>query len=149
MGLRMIFTNSKKIGSLAIRWVTWSDYSHCTVLVDDETIVHSDFHGVRVEPLQALKDRSKHWMIVEFKCEDPQAIINACLAQVGKPYDYTGLVGILVRDVDLQDDSKWWCSEVPAHGGEVTNQPFFQTEFMHRITPQHWLMLPHTVIEKG
>lgn len=149
MGLRMMFTRSNLVGSCLIRWVTWSDYSHCAVLINDNQILHADTHGVRVEDITALQARSKSWMIVEFECDDPQAVIDACLTQVGKPYDYTGIVGILFRNVDLQDDSKWWCSEIPAYGGDKSNQPFFQTEYMHRITPQNWLMLPHKVLQKG
>lgn len=32
---------------------------------------------------------------------------------------------------------------------DVTKQPKFNVEFMHRITPQHWLMLPHIVIQRS
>lgn len=149
MGLKMMFTNSNKIGSFMIRWVTWSDYSHTALLIDDNTIAHADFSGVHVEPIQALKDRSKNWMIVEYEYDRVDEVIKACLEQVGKPYDYTGVLGILFRDVNLQDDSKWWCSEYPAGGCNKAGKPMFQEEYMSRITPQNWLMLPHTVLAKS
>lgn len=149
MNLRIMFTNSTKPLSPVIRWVTWSSFSHMVVMIDDDTIIHSDFHGVRIEPIKDLQDRSKNWMIVEYECENPQAVIDACKTQLGKPYDFTGLFGILLRDVDLQDDSKWWCSELPAFGFETAGIPKFATEFIHRITPQHWLMLPHKIIKRS
>jgi uncharacterized protein YycO len=149
MGLRMMFTNSNKIGSFLIRWVTWSDYSHTALLIDDTRIAHADFSGVHVEDIQSLKDRSKKWMIVEYEYDKVDEVIQACLEQVGKPYDYSGIVGILLRNVDLQDDSKWWCSEYPAGGCKKAGKPMFQDEYMSRITPQHWLMLPHTVLDKS
>lgn len=149
MSIRMMFTNSKTPMSPLIRAVTWSDFSHCVVLIDDDTIIHSDFHGVRIEPIKDLQNRSKNWMIVEYECERPNDVIEACKSQLGKPYDFTGLFGIILRDVDLQDDSKWWCSEFPVYAFDVTKQPKFNVEFMHRITPQHWLMLPHIVIQRS
>lgn len=149
MSLQMMFTNSKTPMSPLIRAVTWSDFSHCVVLMDNKTIIHSDFHGVRIEPIKDLQDRSKNWMIVEYECERPEDVISACMTQLGKPYDFTGLFGIILRDIDLQDDSKWWCSELPVYGFEVSGQPKFNVEFMHRITPQHWLMLPHKVIARS
>jgi len=149
MSIRMMFTNSKTPMSPLIRAVTWSDFSHCVVLIDEHTIIHSDFHGVRIEPIKDLQDRSRNWMIVEYECERPLDVIEACKTQLGKPYDFTGLFGIILRDVDLQDDSKWWCSEFPVYAFDVTKQPKFNVEFMHRITPQHWLLLPHIVIQRS
>lgn len=49
---------------------------------------------------------------------------------------YLVLFGIILRDVDLQDDSKWWCSEFPVYAFDVTKQPKFNVEFMHRIVIQ-------------
>lgn len=149
MSLRMIFTNSKKPAAPLIRFVTWSDFSHVAILMNDEEIIHSDFHGVRIEPLKDLQERSKNWMIVEYECDCPEAVIEACKTQLGKPYDFTGLFGILFRDINLQDDSKWWCSEFPMYGSMIAGWPTFNVEYIHRLTPQHWLMLPHTKIAFG
>lgn len=149
MAIRFMFTNSKLPLSPIIRAVTWSKYSHMTIIIDDETVLHSDFHGVRLEKIKALQERSKNWMIAEYKCERPQDLINACMTQIGKPYDYGALIGILIRKIELQDDSKWVCSELPEYGAWMSGQQFFHTEFNNRITPQHWLMLPHTVIAKS
>lgn len=149
MAIRFMFTNSKLPLSPIIRAVTWSKYSHMTIIIDDETVLHSDFYGVRLEKIKALQERSKSWMIAEYECERPQDLINACMTQLGKPYDYGALVGILIRKIELQDDSKWVGSEIPEFGAWASGQPFFNTEYAHRITPQHWLMLPHKLIEKS
>lgn len=145
--IRMMFTNSNTIGAALIRAVTWSDFSHVVTLIDNDTIIHADFHGVRIEPIIELQNRSKSWMIVEYVCKDSDAVINAMKTQLGKPYDFSGVFGIILRDIDLQDDSKWWCSELPVYGFEVANDPKFATTFATRITPQHWLMLPHKIID--
>lgn len=149
MGLKIIFTNSKMPLSPIIRAVTWSDFSHMAIIINETEIIHSDFHGVRIEPLAALQGRSKNWMIVEYPCARPEDVIEACKTQLGKPYDFSGLIGIAIRNVDLQDDSKWWCSELPAYGGHISKQPFFQEEYLHRIAPQNWLMLPHAVLQRS
>lgn len=148
--LRVIFTNSRMPLAPVIRAVTWSKFSHMALLFDDnKKILHADMHGVRIEETKALQARSKNWMIVDYKCDRPDDLINACMTQLGKPYDFTGIIGIAIRDVNLQDTGKWWCSELPAYGAVASGQPFFQDEYMSRITPQHWLMLPHTIITRG
>ena len=88
-------------------------------------------------------------MIVEYQCNNSQAIIDNCLTFLGKPYDYGALLGIAIRRIELQDDSKYVCSEFPAACAQFAYQPFFCTDYIHRITPQHWLMLPHTVIGRS
>ena len=135
----MIFTNSKKPAAPLIRFVTWSDFSHVAVMIDEDTIVHADFKGVRIEPVKDLQARSKNWMIVEYECDNPQEMIDACLSQVGKPYDFSGLVGIILRDVNIQDDSRWWCSELPMYGSAVAKWPTFNVEFIH--TSAQWLTI--------
>lgn len=144
--IKLMFSNSNTIGAALIRAVTWSDFSHVVTLIDDDTIIHADFHGVRIEPIKDLQNRSKSWMIVEFSCDNPKAVIDAMKTQLGKPYDFSGIFGIVLRDVELQDDSKWWCSELPEFGFEKAGEPKFSTTFIHRITPQHWLMLPHKIL---
>ena len=88
-------------------------------------------------------------MIAEYQCDNPQSVIDNCLTFLGKPYDYGALIGIAIRRIELQDDSKFVCSEYPAAGAYKAGKTFFMTEYLNRITPQHWLMLPHTVIKKS
>lgn len=147
--LRIIFTNSYLPLSPVIRFVTWSKYSHMAIVINDKYITHSDFNGVHIEPLEDLMNRSKSWMIVEYQCDNPQSVIDNCLTFLGKPYDYGALIGIAIRRIELQDDSKYVCSEYPAAGAYKAGKTFFMTEYLNRITPQHWLMLPHTVIKKS
>lgn len=150
MSLQIMFTNSHKPLAPIIRAFTWSDFSHMVIVIDGgKNVLHSDFHGVRIEPIEDLKNRSKNWILVEYECEFPELVIEACKTQIGKPYDFGGIVGIFIRDVNLQDDSKWWCSELPAYGFMKAGIPKFQEDYLHRITPQNWLMLPHKVISKS
>lgn len=147
--LRIIFTNSFLPLSPLIRFVTWSKFSHMAIVINDEWVMHSDFNGVHIEPLNNLKKRSKNWMIVEYECNNSQNIIDACLTLLGSEYDYGALVGIAFRRIELQDESKYVCSEFPEAGCFKAGQAFFNTEYSSRITPQHWLMLPHTLIMKS
>lgn len=147
--LRIIFTNSFLPLSPIIRFVTWSKFSHMAIVINDEWVMHSDFNGVHIEPLINLKNRSKNWMICEFQCENPQLIIDSCITLLGSKYDYGALVGIAFRRIELQDESKYVCSEFPEAGCFKAGQPFFNTEYSSRITPQHWLMLPHTLVMKS
>lgn len=149
MAIRFMFTNSKFSFSPIIRVFTWSEFSHMAIIIDDETVLHSDLNGVRLEKIKSLQERSTSWMIAEYECERPHDLINVCMTQIGKPYDYLAWIGILFRHINLKDNSKWVCSELPEYGAWLSGQSFFYREFNHRITPQHWLMLPHIIIEKS
>lgn len=150
MSIKIIFTNSRKPLAPIIRCFTWSKFSHMAIILEDGvSVLHSDFHGVRIEPLEELQKRSVNWMITEYECTNPSLVIEACKTQLGKPYDFGGIIGIVIRTVDLQDDNKWWCSEIPAYGFMIAGEPKFQEEYLHRITPQNWLMLPHKIILKS
>lgn len=47
-----------------IKLVTWSKYSHIAIIINDKWVMHSDFNGVHIEPLEDLLGRSKTYMIV-------------------------------------------------------------------------------------
>lgn len=138
--MRTVFLRRRNIGSLAIRLVTWSSWSHCGVIFPDDTVIEARaFHGVTRRPLaDLLTDASEYAFRSIDTDSDPLALAFA-ESQIGKPYDYLGVAGLaLHREWDEPD--AWWCSEfleacVKAGGRErFVNQP-------RRITPQlSWMV---------
>ena len=43
---------------------------------------------------------------------DPQAVWDKCLAEVGKPYDWSWYIGFLLRNRHWQDPAQWVCHEL-------------------------------------
>jgi len=146
--IRLIFSKSHLPFSPLVQLVTWSKWSHVGIVIDDETVIESTFThgGVKKVSLDTFKDRASAWIIVELPCVDRQAIIDAALSQEGKPYDWTGLAGILFHNRNWQEDDSWFCSELVAWAFTQGGSPLFIQETVNRITPQNLFMLYHTVV---
>lgn len=146
--IRIVFSRSVSVFSYGVRFMTWSSFSHCGILTKENTIVESAFTlgGVVETSFTSFIERVKYYEIVELDCVDADAIIAAARSQIGKPYDWTGLIGIAVRKRNWQEDDSWFCSELIAWAFDQGGTPLFNTDDIHRITPQNLYMLYHTSI---
>ncbi|WP_216891622.1 hypothetical protein [Pseudomonas putida] len=85
--------------------------------------------------------RASHAALVEFPVSDPQAVLDAALAQLGRPYDWLGCAGIALRNRDWQEPDSWFCSELVAYAFGQAGEPLFREDMVSRVTPQHLWML--------
>lgn len=135
--VQVIFSRRAQLGSLAIRTITWSDWSHCGI-IDPETgtvIEALMFEGVTdrrtVDEFKAAASKSE---IVEIPCDDPAAVIAAARSRIGQGYDWLGVLGWLLR-LRLAKDSYDFCSELIAWAFAVAGSPLFRTDAW-RIAPR-------------
>ena len=147
--VRVLFTRRHHIGSLDIRLGTWSAWSHVD-LVDDRGAVPMLIGavapaGVVVVPMAERLALASRAVLVEFTVPDRDAVLDAALSQIGKPYDWLGVAGIALRGRDWQEDDCWFCSELVAWAFSEAGFPLFRSELQARIVPQHLWMLanPH------
>ena len=139
--MRVLFCTSKLPGAVLIRSVTWSKWSH-VALVDGDEAIEATWPVVRVAPLAEVIAAHSDHVIVDLPCFSPADAIRAARSQVGKPYDLTALLGLLMHR-DWQEDDRWFCSELVAWAFAQGGSPLFRPEAMHRITPQHlWMLAP-------
>lgn len=137
----ILFCASSKIGSVLIRAVTWSSFSHVAI-VDGDEVIEAVWPKVRVAPLADVIAKHSRYCVVDIPCQDPGAVIAAARSQIGKPYDLTALFGLLMHR-DWQEADQWFCSELVAWSFSQGGSPLFRAEVMHRITPQHlWMLAP-------
>ena len=137
--IRVIFCRRRNLGSLLLRTILWSQWSHCAIIDGDDVIEASFPHGVRRRPLQELIDEATHYEIVPFITEVPETVLAMARLQLGKPYDWRGVIGIEARR-KWQDDDAWFCSELIAGAFALAGQPRFRAHAW-RITPRD-LYLP-------
>ena len=97
--------------------------------------------GVSLTPLRKRLEVSSMVAVVDFPCADPAAVIAAARSQLGKGYDYFGLLGILARQRNWQSTEDWFCSELVAWAFAEAGYPLFRVELGSRIVPQHLWML--------
>ena len=137
--IRILFCRKHTIGSIMLRGFLWSQWSHVAIIDGDHVIEAIFGHGVVRRPLQEVLDECSYFEIVPFMVRDPELVIAAAGSQVGKPYDWQGVVGIGVRR-KWQDMDAWFCSELVAWAFQEAGQPLFRVHAW-RITPRD-LYLP-------
>jgi hypothetical protein len=134
MATRLLFTT--KPGPIAgiIRACTWSEYSHVDIVDGDHVIGAYPGRGVERVPLvQRLAECTRADFFVVPDLDSSKAIAEA-VAQLTKPYDWAGVVGIGLHR-DWQCANKWFCSELVAYVAERCNVPLVHGGYK-RVTPQ-------------
>ncbi len=142
--IKLIFCTTDGPVSWAIRAETNSQWSHVG-FVDGDIVVESiSKQGVHEEPLASRQAASSKWQLVELECADPEAVLAAARTQLGKPYDYSAVLDIAIRDRDdWQDERSWFCSELVAWALDKGGSPKFRRSGVGRITPDHvWMLAP-------
>jgi uncharacterized protein YycO len=133
--MRVIFSRRNSIGTPFIRFVTWSAWSHCALIDEDtQTVIQAiAFEGVVEEPLAGAIKIATKYEIVDISVPDPAAALAWARSQLGKAYDYLGVLGIgLHREWNAED--KWWCSEFVEAALSAGGRRRFRMP--QRITPQ-------------
>jgi len=143
--MQVMFCTSNQIGAIAIRAITWSKWSHVALLLGDGTAIEAAWPRVRRVGVDELLAQHSKYEIVEFTGMNDQAVIDAAMSQLGKPYDLTALFGLLLHR-DWQQSSKWFCSELVAWAFAAAGHTLFRREDISRITPQHLWMLNYPVV---
>lgn len=139
--VRLLFSTTGNPFSALIRAATWSRWSHVSIIDDDDMVIEAAaLHGVRRVSFVDAINRAADAALVELPCHDPAAVIATAASQIGKPYDYTAIVGLGMRR-DWQEDDAWFCSELVAWAFSQGGSPLFRPEALHRVTPQHLWMI--------
>jgi hypothetical protein len=140
--ISLLFTGARDPLSLAIRAFTWSRWSHVAIIDGYCAIEALPSDGVVMNDTEVVLMRSREFELVELPCRSPEAVRAAAASQVGKPYDYTALLGMALRR-NWQADDAWFCSELIAWAFEQAGEPLFRAECLRRVTPQHlWMLGP-------
>jgi uncharacterized protein YycO len=139
-------TNPRNPLSWAIRASTWSPWSHVGIVDGDSVIEAVALKGVVRTPLRQRQDEDPRWAISQLPCCDPKAVIAAAASQIGKPYDYTAVIGLGLHRV-WKDAHSWFCSELAAWALDEAGSPLFRADSMRRVTPQDlWMLHPADVL---
>lgn len=140
--LSLLFSTSHHPMSAVIRACTWSNWSH-VALIDGENVIEATAPaGVRRYPVVLAINHAKRGAIVDLPSRNPQMVIAAAASQIGKPYDYTAILGLGLHR-DWQEDDRWFCSELIAWSFAQAGESLFRPEVLLRVTPQHlWMLAP-------
>lgn len=133
--VKLIFSTSDDLVSRAIRLYTWGDWSHVGVLLPDNTVIDSTltYKGVSQRSLEQFQSEDSKWEIIEHQGLSEE-LIGFMKQQIGKPYDFTGILGLPFRK-DWENDDRWFCSELIAWAAKQAGTPIINKDAW-RVTPQ-------------
>lgn len=146
--MKVLFCTSNLPGAALIRAVTWSKWSHVALILDDGTAIEAVYPRVRRVALSEILATHSKYVIVDIPNVNTDKVLSAALSQVGKPYDITSLLGILIHRQWTDTDS-WFCSELVAWAFAKGGNSLFREDNIHRITPQNLWMLNYPIIEES
>lgn len=127
------FITDPGISSWAIRWFTWSEWSHVDLVLRDGRFLGARIDGgVRIRPHDYITPSVFRYAYVEVP--DPRRIYGWATSQIGKPYDWRAIAGFLPR-ANWHNPHAWFCSELVAGAFEQARQPIIDAE-TSRVTPQ-------------
>lgn len=138
--LKLVFADSDNVFGNIIKLLTWSQFCHVGILCD-KTVIDSRYlsKGVRETSLEEFYKLYKVVMVKELAVP-AQPVIDAARTQIGKPYDWTAVLGIPFRR-NWQEDDSWFCSELVAWAAKQVGSPIINKD-LWRVTPQDLWQLP-------
>jgi uncharacterized protein YycO len=138
---KVIFADNNKPASLLIKLFTLSWWSHCAILDGDFVIDATLASGVRRIPYREWEEHYTYHEAVNFPCANKDKAIEFARAQVGKSYDWLGILSFIFRK-NYEDTSKWFCSELVAEASGI-----FKTNLIYTLSPQ-WLRKFYKVVKE-
>jgi uncharacterized protein YycO len=137
--------SGKGISSNIIKLGTFSEWSHVDLVTPDYQFLGARIDGgVQVrKPGYDIPYKTQCFVDVPLNAAQEQRLWDFANAQVGKPYDWTAILGIAFRR-DWREDDAWFCSELVAAAFEQAGRPLLQG-LLNRITPRDISISPYVV----
>lgn len=133
--------------SASIRAFTWSNFSHVEFILDDGTALGAHAKGgVAIRPIDYAKFTNEERYKILVSPEQKRDILAYAHSQVGKPYDYTDIIGIVLHR-DWRAEDHWICSELVAAAFEKGGLPLLYAPIdkVNRITPGDVYLTPYII----
>jgi uncharacterized protein YycO len=132
------FSTEKGIGSLIIRRMTWSEYSHVDIVMPNGDLLGARANGgVQIRKPGYGKFTKVHH---EVAVDAPDSVYEFAKSQVGKPYDWKAILNFGLER-NWQEDDSWFCSELVAWTFMKAGHPLLDPDVqLYRISPRDLLL---------
>lgn len=111
----VLYSNQKSIISKLIRWQTRGQYSHAALLTSDGSIIES-MEGIGVRSRSSITEGAEgdsYDVFTVQTTENQDKIIEMFAGhQIGKKYDYLGILRFLTREPNYNQKNRYFCSEL-------------------------------------
>lgn len=139
--ITLAFFNGSGVASKAIEWFSAGELSHVAAVMADGNYLDSRMDregamgtGVQVRLLSVEGAAEAVRYSIEASADEEEKFWDFLRAQIGKPYDVTGIVAF-VAGRDWHEQDSWFCSELQAAALEAAGvvNPLYSPA--NKITP--------------
>ena len=134
------FLKSHTVSGWLIRIFTFSQWNHVAIEIDGQVY---EARGITGVTRRSAKVYLKEWAesaTVNVKVPSPSSAVTFLEAQLGKGYDYGGIIALPFRK-SWHGRSKWFCSELVAAALLAAGLPKMRVD-AYRVTPRDlWIRL--------
>jgi hypothetical protein len=106
-----------KLAAKVIKWGTRSNFFHVEIAVGDKWIGAHTERGIEIHPFDPIHDKTFDYyeLVIEDLTESQMKKFWAFVtAQAGTGYDWKGIYLTQVLNLNWENKSKWFCSEIVA-----------------------------------
>ena len=130
------FSDTGSIPGNAVKLFTWSWAPHVDFVLPDGSLL-----GARPSCGVAVVARAPARRVERFEVDAPDAVLANARSQVGRPYDWAGVLGVALHR-DWRATDSWFCSELIAWAFAEAGYPILRSDTVDRITPRDLLLSP-------
>ena len=156
MKIYVCATKGISLASRIIRWKQWGyPYTHLAYIgteiddPDNPTVIEAWWSGVEKCKLSKNHTPGTEYSIFSYDVISAEATANERFmhAQIGKSYDYRGLLGFVFYSKALDEKSRWWCSEILFAAALKTSVCLFRDTDPAEVDPRLFLKSPRLIHE--
>ncbi len=144
--MRILLYQGRSLLSRSIKFRTWRDYSHAALEIHADEIIDAWKRGVRVIETPH-EGHDPETIIHAFRVppltdEQRMAIKYFAREQVGRPYDYRGVLRFISRRDPRRQNKKWFCSELVFEAFLRAGIELLARVPSHRVSPGDLALSP-------
>lgn len=141
--------------SRLIRWWQWGfPFTHVAFVVDlkdknDPVVIEAWWNGVRQGKFSEVHTPRTEFAIysVQVTEEQKEKIEEFLHRQLGKPYDWLGILGFPLRNWKLESKNKWFCSELVFTAFKQAGVELLKNTHPSEVSPRLFLKSPFLKFE--
>ena len=131
--MELLFCHSRSIGGLIIRTALMSRWNHVALRLGNCVFDATLSDGVALWGVNEFHTEWRHIESRRIEVADERPFYNFLFAQLGKPYDWQGFLGLPFRQ-NWASTQRWFCSELIAAAFQHAGYPLgFPSR---RVTPR-------------
>ena len=136
--------------SRLIRWWQWGfPFTHVAFVVDlkdknDPVVIEAWWNGVRRGRFSKIHTPGTEFAVysVQVTEEQKEKIEEFLQRQLGKPYDWLGILGFPLRNRKLESKNRWFCSELVFAAFKKAGVELLKNTHPSEVSPRLFLKSP-------